>query len=894
LPKKTLMPSLLITVFLLFFLSSNVIAGISGKISGEVYDAGTGKPLVGASIMVLGTNIGTRTDDDGEYFIINLPVGKYDVSVSSVGYELIIKKDVRVLVDLTTPVDFEVDQQTIELGQEVIVYAEDQVIQRDLTASKVIFTSDRLKTLPNITSVQTVLTNYPGVVVDNNSNIHVRGGRTGEVTYYYDGYAVNDPFFSSAGIRIMPSTLEELSLTSGGYTAEYGEALSGVISAVTQEGGSEYHGNFKTYESATHAYDVNAGDWGNLSLSDSRSAMFNISGPIPGCNPKAYTFFAAGEYLKNQNSLPHNGAKSYTGSAKLTMQPTQQVKIKANATVYDVSGDTYNHRDGNGISYDMNLDGLPVFERKALLVGLSGHYSVNSNMILSANFSRFRTNTKVAPEHLMDVYWDQWPGYSVDSTGVYNGTIHRDNYLGGDVYDATNALHMTGFTTGDDFDPSYNWRESKYNAFNMNLLAQLNKIHELKTGFDIRNTNVEWDFKQFYNTQPYGEKYNSSPLIASAYLQDKMEYQDFVVNIGLRMDYRDADIAYNITPDESIATYKQADATWRLSPRLGVSFPVSDLSVMHFNYGLYYQVPQYAYMYTNLQGDIATGRPILGNPDLEPEQVISYELGLDHLIGDNLRVDVTAYFKDMRDLVTTRGWRIVSDEGTVEAAYYDNGDYGTVKGIDIALEKLPMGGYLSGSISYGYMIATGNGSYADEPYYTYLGSTVDSLAPLGEYPLNFDQRHTLTTVLDYRVPRNWRGNLFGMSIPGSWGVSMVGHYGSGLPYSPTNVMGSRLGERNEGRLPAYYTIDTRFSKGFYMGGNDNLVTAFVEVDNLFNRRNVLNVYSRTGQPDNDGNRVGAGLALSQSELDELDELYDHNPQNYSRPRTVRVGFEFNF
>ena len=124
---------------MLTFAVTNSLAGVSGKISGEVIDADSGDPVVGATVRVVGTEQVTMTDVDGEYFVINLPVGKHDVSVSSVGYETLIKKEVRVLVDLTTPVDFELDRTTIELGQEVVVYAQDPVIQRDLTASRVIF-----------------------------------------------------------------------------------------------------------------------------------------------------------------------------------------------------------------------------------------------------------------------------------------------------------------------------------------------------------------------------------------------------------------------------------------------------------------------------------------------------------------------------------------------------------------------------------------------------------------------------------------------------------------------------------------------------------------------------------------------------------------------------------
>lgn len=827
--------------------------------------------------------------------MINIPVGKCDLFVTSVGHETMTKKGVRVLVDLTTPVDFELAQQVIEIGRSVIVVASNPIIQLDQTESRITFTADRLKNLPNIVTVQSILTNYPGVVIGRDAGLHVRGGRDGQVAYYYDGFSVQDPFYSTAGIRIMPTALEELSLTSSGYTAEYGDALSGVVRAVTREGGPEFHGGIKVYEGATHPYDVNSGDWGDLRRTGNRSIAFNLSGPLMGFDPKRFNFFTAGEYLTDETSLPTNGADAYTWTAKLSTQPTPHLRLKGNFTYHDQRGRLYTHRDVNGISYDFNQDGLPAFERQAYLLGMTGNYNFSERMIFSATINTFSTRTWRGPPDLMDTYWDQWPGYDEDAEGVYNGDIDDDNYLG--YRDWNDPKEATGFTKKGDFYPVFHRRESKYTSMKASLLTQLNKSNQIKAGIEYRRYDISWDSKQFFNDQPYGEKYDSKPLMISAYLQDKLEYKDFVVNVGMRFDHRNADVSYNIaargSAAETEASYVKSESESRLSPRLGVSFPISDKSVMHFNYGVYYQEPRYTFMYTNMQGDVSTGYPLLGNPDLEPERTISYEVGLDHLIGEDLKLDVTAYFKDISDLVTTRA---SVREATNIITYFDNGDYGSVTGFDVELEKLPLGGYFGGSISYGYMLASGNSSYATEPYYTFITSSSDSLAPVGEYPLDFDQRHTITGVLSYQVPSDWDGHVFGMSLPGAWGITTVGHYGSGLPYTATDYLGNRLGDRNEGRLPANYTVDMRFKKDISMGAGGHALTLFTEVDNLFDRRNVINVYSRTGQADNDGQLASIGLATDedQAELSRLNRLYDHDPQNYTPPRTIRVGLEYNF
>ncbi|MBU8932946.1 MAG: TonB-dependent receptor [candidate division Zixibacteria bacterium] len=880
---------LLYSGLLVLLLATGALGGVSGKISGQVLDVTTGEPVVGAIVTVVGTNLGTLTDIDGEYFIINLPSGKHNLSIEVMGYEPVIKTDVRVLVDLTTPVDFELDPSPVELSQAVIVRAENPIIQRDLTVSRVTFTADRIKDLPNMISVQSILSNYPGVVVDGGSDLHVRGGRAGQVTYLFDGFNIQDPFVADEGMHIITGSLEELSLTAGGYSAEYGDALSGIVNSVSQHGTHTYHGGIRVFEGATHPYDVTNGKIGGLERLGYRSASIDLSGPIPGLDPQRWTFFTAGEYLQNPSYLPHSSRQAYTGTAKLNMQPASRMRLKTNLSYNFITGESYDHRDVNGVSYDFNLDGLPKIERKAYLIGLTGDYAFSERTVLSASVNRFSTSTKIAPEHLFDLYWDRWPGYSVDEDGVYNGTVHENNY-GNDI-DWTNPQEIVGFTSGDDFRPIYGYRQSNYDAFSLSAVNQINKWNQIKTGFEYRKYNVKWDAKQFLNDNPYGEKFDCGPTYASVYIQNKMEYDYFIVNVGLRYDYRDADISYNATPTGDQPIYKNAESQGRVSPRLGVSFPISQKSVMHFNYGLYYQTPQFYYMYTNLQGDIETGLPLLGNPDLEPEQTVGYELGLDHMIGNNYRINVTAFYKDFQDLVTTRSsYKIAGSPVT----YFDNDDYGSAKGIDLAIEKLPTNSNLSGSISYSYMIARGNGSDATEPYYTYLSASVDTLAPISEFPLDFDQRHTASAVVSYRAPQDWQANLLGLKLPSAWGLTFVGYYGSGLPYTPTDGAGNRLGERNEGRLPASYSVDMRFNKDFGFRTGDLKLTMFVEVDNLFNRRNVINVYSRTGLANNDGWDTQGGLALDQQEVDHYDDLYDNDPQNYSSPRTIRTGLELNF
>ncbi|MEP0829103.1 MAG: TonB-dependent receptor [bacterium] len=881
-----------VALILLVALPLALWAGTTGKIAGVVENKVTGEPIPGATIRVLGTEIATQTDSDGEYFIINLPAGTYELAVSIIGFQGIQKENVRVLIDLTTPVDFEVEQVEIPLARQVKVYAERAPIQKDLTSTRSTLTSDRMSFIPNSITVQNILSNMAGTVVDRNNNLHVRGGRAGQISYYYDGFSVQDPFVGRSGIRIMPDALEEINLTSGGFPAEYGEALSGVVNAVTKEGAQDFTGKVRFYDGYSTPFNIEKASFDDFQRTKNSAAGYDLSGPIPFLEKERATFFIAGEYIHDGGYLPHNKTKETVQSGKFNIQPSPDLKLTATGSYHRKWEELYTHRDVNDRSYDFNLDGLGIARSEAYLWGIKGNYNLSQRNILAFSYSHFHTESKQAPQHLFDTYWNQWPGYSEDSNGVYNGTIHEDNYqLSQDYF-------WTGFTSGDDFNPTYRMRSTTYDAVSANLTSQFNKYNQIRFGGEYRVYNIFWDFKQFFNIEPYGEKYDESPKYSMLYLQDKLELKDLIINAGLRWDYLNSEVDYwpNVL-DTANNPRVRSKSQSQLSPRLGVSHPISDNSIIRFNYGYFFQAPNYTTMYTNLQANLNSGYPLVGNPALKAEKTVAYELGLSHMLSPDIRVDVTTYYKDIKDLISTEE---IGLYGTTPVTQFINEDFGSVKGVDVTLEKISRGN-LSGSLVYSYMIAKGNLSSAYDGYYDYVTDPENPVKPVKEFPLAFDQRHTMTVSVDYRVPRDWQGRLFGLTLPGAWGINMAGHYGSGLPYTVTDQSGRQEKDRlNEARLPANYSVDMRFNKDVYLGQKNLFFSFFVEVENLFNRRNIINVYTNTGRPDDDGRIYdltsdpdGSGPYTAE-DVNRYYRLMAKDPQNYSAPRIVRMGLEFNF
>ena len=866
-------------------------AGTSGKIAGVIRDQEGRAPLPGASVMIKGTSIGTSSDEDGEYFIINVPVGTYTLEVSLIGYRPVVKTEVTVLLDLTTPLDFELKSSPIQLEGAITVVAERPIIQKDLTSSTNMVIREQLDNLPNAVGIQPVISSMAGTVEDENRLLHVRGGRAGTVSYFLDDVSIQDPFVGQAGTRISPDALEELNLTTGGFTAEYGEALSGVVSAVTQEGGSKFAGKIKAYDGLTRSYDVHTAEYGKLERNANHSVILNLSGPLTFNPSDRATFFFSGEWVKDNGYLPHNRTEFHSETGKINLKPTNNTKLVLNGNYYQRDLKRYEHRDVNTISYDFNLKGLGRVKNKSYHFGSKVTYPTSQNTIYMVKVNHFYTEYKLAPENLFDLYWKDWPGYAEDSNGVYIGTIHSNNYNYADTF------FNTGFTAAPDFYPVYHYRRTQYTSFGFDLISQMDKHNQFKLGGEYRANRLKWDDKQFFNVRPYGEKYEVNPNYAALYFQDKMELREIIINAGIRFDYLDADIDYwngPVTKERKLHTRTKT----QLSPRLGISHPISDLTVIHFSYGYYFQVPEYRFMFTNLQADLSTGFPLVGNPDMEAEKSVSYELGINHALRPDITLKVTTYYKDLTSLTSTR--QIVYSGGSY--TQYTNADYGSAKGVDVILSKRSAHSNLSGTLNYSYMIAKGNASTPYEGYYDYFTQGTNApVWPVREYPLAFDQRHTLTVNLDYRVPRDWKANFLGLSLPGAWGLNVLAKYGSGLPYTKTDDQGNRIGALNDGRMPPTYTVDLKFNKDFYLFGDKDLhVSFFTEVENLFDRRNVIHVYSNTGKANDDGRHYeltadpdGDGPYTAE-DVNRYYRLLAKDPQNYDAPRTLRWGLEFVF
>jgi outer membrane receptor for ferrienterochelin and colicin len=267
-----------------------------------------------------------------------------------------------------------------------------------------------------------------------------------------------------------------------------------------------------------------------------------------------------------------------------------------------------------------------------------------------------------------------------------------------------------------------------------------------------------------------------------------------------------------------------ASIKYQVSPRLGMSHPVSERTVLHFTYGHYFQVPAFTYLYGNTKYDMGGYWPLVGNPDLEPERTVSYEVGVEHLISEDLMIDLTGFYKDIDNLLSTVVINDSRDPDTpswaTEYTTYRNTDWGSVRGFEVTTQKKFREDWM-GRLVYTFMIAKGRSSDVIEGY---LNRFDDNVPPSKEYYLDWDRRHSLVFDLGYGRKDNWAANV-------------LFKYASGSPYTPVENTRSAQPEQNTARFPSTSVVNVKLSKDFHFHSLPQQL--YLQIHNLFNKRNLV-------------------------------------------------------
>ena len=440
------------------------------------------------------------------------------------------------------------------------------------------------------------------------------------------------------------------------------------------------------------------------------------------------------------------------------------------------------------------------------------------------------------------------PFTDVDGDGMY------DYNNPGNQYPGVNGFAIAGDglagATGQ-LVPSWNEFESRTYTLKTDVSSQLTTRHLLKGGVEFSYYNTAAEDRPYPTILNLGEGiytdvYRYYPTAGAVYVQDKMEYKDIIVNAGVRSDYWNAGAGSLENPKArepgGAANYVDyepppANGELYLSPRLGIAYSVTEKDVFHFNYGYFYQRGRQDYYYTAVNQLQTGGTPIIGNPDLEPMKTIAYELGVRHQFGADFLLDVSTYYKDIKNWINTASQNQLFYElygrtivGSNAAIYY-NADYASVRGFEFNLSK-DYGSKLAGRATYTIAWATGKNSYDSWSDVT-RGNYID---PKRETPLAWDRRHQIVLNLAYHDPL--RGRPFTTTwLLSGWSANVISQSLSGLPYTPTYGNGTDVfGQEFSRRSPWQYTTDLNVSRAFQVGKLN--MRLLVEIRNLFNALNV--------------------------------------------------------
>ena len=924
--------------FALLVVALPALAGTTGKIAGTVQEKGKGA-LPGVTVIVEGTRFGAIADDQGRYQILNVPAGTYTVRGKVIGYADYVATNVQVTPDFTTEINLTMSPDAIQQAP-IIVESTRPLIQKDATGTARFLSKEDLQNLPtrgyrDAASLQTGVVNFArsydprGVEREsqNTASLIVRGGRANEVAYYVDGFSQQDPLTGYSTTNIANNAIDEVVVLTGGFNAEYGKVSSGVVNVVTREGAAKFFGNF---EAVT---DAGTGSWIGTKNYDWNLYDASIGGPvIPGSDK--LTFYASGErrwqgdrqpkfldtHLDNafQSSLgtepgrlPNNNLAGWTWQGKLAFRPSDKMNLK-----FGTLGSFDDWREFTQ-AYLNNSAHMPRYQDTNRSAFGQVNYTLSAKSFLTGSLNYFMTERKRGD----GVYFDDVAAYSQPQGNPQFDPNLPYFLLPGHVFD------------------DYLRRHSQYWGIKGDWTSQMNRYNQVKAGIGGERHTLRY-FNSYF---PVNVDYDSTtgapiagtedidrygydvlgqnevdddidgakhPKTAFLFLQDKYEKEGVIVNAGLRYDYINVDTpalaseSYPLgpPPDDSLQTADLTDAQTyaRISPRLGVAFPVTDKTLLRVNYGQFYQQVNLQDLYVSyrfLQHKVRTGGYFVGfgDPNLKPERTTAYEVGVAQQIGERMRLDATAYYKDVKDLV-----EIVTIASSPNGfSSYRNRDYATIKGVDVGWTMRPVN-HIAASINYSLSYAAGTGSVSNSQRNI---AWTASNPPKQTSPLDFDQRHKIAANLDWRFgPGEGPG---GNKIFQNAGINLLLSAGSGTPYTPVEVYDEvtlaavstvPIGPTNSRYGPWTSTIDMKINKGFNVGSLN--FDAYVWVLNLLDRKNAVAVYESSGSAETTNwlnTEAGQAFLAQQGSVGaETYALAQSNPSLYGNPRLVRFGMRVGF
>jgi outer membrane receptor protein involved in Fe transport len=908
------------SIFAIFLSFSFIYSSTTGKLAGVVTDQETGDPLIGVNVFLEGTILGSATDLDGYFFILNVPPGSYQLNAEYLGYRSVIINNVVVKIDLTTEINFGMEEESIEV-EPVVVEAKRPIVVKDVSNSQMNIEAQSIQGLP-VQRLESVLTLHAGIE-RGKQGIIVRGGSPDQTVFMLDGFSLNDERSNIPWTVMSITAIEEVKVQTGGFNAEYGDMRSGLVNVVTKEGSrNQYNGSvifnispITQKHFGPSLYDPNSyfnrpfmdpavcwtgtanGAWdenmrkqypnfeGWIAVSENTlqdndpnndltpvgaRQLFewqrrregdisepdyvmdaSLGGPIPFLGNRLGNLRFHLNHYREQNMLVFPLSQDSYSENQTQLKLTSDISPTLKLLISGMYGEV-----GSVSPYDWkttptgrvlkSVEDVADLANDAEILYIPGYYSPSEI---------YRSMFGVKLTHILNqkLYYDVNIQYKRSKYNTYETTLRDTSRIyqpvSGYFVDEAPFGYWGYSSSGIDGMDLGGWmnlgRDQSLNStftFNFDLISQFNSKNEIKSGLKV----VYNDYKIDSGTEsPSMSTWNRSmiysvfPFRIGAYVQDKLEIEGFIANLGLRLDYSDANSPYyqldtydkyfgagygQALEEEVPSTESKAD--WYLSPRLGVSHPITVNSKLFFNYGHFLSEPGSSYRF-RIQRESNGLVTFIGNRNLEMQRTIAYELGYEQNLWDMFLLKLAAYYKDVSN---QPGWISYQNiNQTVQYEISDNNNYEDIRGFEITLTKR-VGQWISGFLNYTYDVRT-SGYFGLEEYYEDPKLMNEYLRenPYQEKPR--PQPYARANIM-FKTPVDFGPKVLGLDLFSNWILNILGTWRSGrfYTYNPFNIPGVTANFQFQDSL----FVDLRITKSFNI--NRIGIQLYADIFNLFNTK----------------------------------------------------------
>ena len=939
-------------ILLAFILGARM--GFSQGIQGTVTDAKDRMPLIGVNVVVKGTTFGVSTDINGQYNLNKVPVGVYQIEVSYLGYEKKLYTGIKISGNQPTRLDVSLAPSALTLDQEVVVVGEKPLVDLDQSKSEQRVSQESIENAP-VRQLQGVLNTQAGVVL-NPEGLSIRGGRTYETAFIIDGVSATDPLAGTGfGIDLGTNSIEGIDVTTGGGDVAYGDGTSGIVKTRTRSGGDRTEFSFNHRRDRLGFTNAWQSVWGN-SIYEATAG-----GSLKGVLPRPLRVFASfkGSFDDQYFRRPANQVTSslypdavfspyqdnrwagmlkldyeFKPGMRLSVNYLRSLTINQDVNMLRIIGNDVPFLPGFQFDFMLQPDRANTYTHDTNLESVNFTHTTSKKFSYTANLSRLFVRLRA------DANGRAWRPKNVDAefdpASIVTFPVGYFNPADSQVfvYPGPGLYNNGGIGTL--------WHDHRVNEYGLRWTGNYYynpRGDRLIFGTEVRLQDLLWidivrpwigapiplpdgTISQSFRLGDYSDVWEVKPARGAIYASNKLKFRGLVAEFGGRLEYwfpgRFVDDA--VLDPRAPIRQEFRDAylrntiqvfgqrmKMRLLPKISASFPIRENQVLFFNYNHSMILPHPSWVYQGLN-PLYQDRSVLsrvGNPDLNPEVDISYELGVRSQLGTRDALTVSAYWKDKYDFITAASVQIKDFTGReVTRTIRINSDYARVRGMEVTYLRR-IGQWFSGQASASYMAATGQSSSASEA--------------LGQILNSGNREDTRETYLAWDSPFDLKGNItFTRNLGKSttrWkafdriSLYVEGVWRTGRRYTPfiyqgiEPVTGRPIYERDpdpqalwSGLGESLTWVDVNLRKWWMLGKRSRLEFT-CQITNLFNQKNTLIPNPVTGRAWEVGDAVPSSWR-DPAYLDPRDfrsgNTPPDNPARYMPLRHVMFGAGLRF